>query len=111
MRQVLQSLADGRTSLTGTVHYLSNGHRAFPKERIEVFCAGRVLQLDNFRRLRGYGWPGFRASNLWRQDKGQRALVRAFVDAIRTTGEPPIPFQELIEVSRVVIGLGEAARS
>jgi predicted dehydrogenase/threonine dehydrogenase-like Zn-dependent dehydrogenase len=94
----------------GTVHYLSNGHRAFPKERIEVFCAGRVLQLDNFRRLRGYGWPGFRASNLWRQDKGQRALVRAFVDAIRTTGEPPIPFQELIEVSRVVIALGEAAR-
>ena len=94
----------------GTVHYLANGHRAFPKERIEVFCAGRVLQLDNFRRLRGYGWPGFRGWNLWRQDKGQGALVRAFVDAIRTTGEPPIPFEELIEVSRVVIALGEAAR-
>ena len=94
----------------GTVHYLANGHRAFPKERIEVFCAGRVLQLDNFRRLRGYGWPGFRTLHLWRQDKGQRALVRAFVDAIRAGGDPPIPFPELIEVSRAVIALGEAAQ-
>jgi predicted dehydrogenase/threonine dehydrogenase-like Zn-dependent dehydrogenase len=94
----------------GTVHYLANGHRAFPKERIEVFCAGRVLQLDNFRRLRGYGWPGFRTLHLWRQDKGQRALVQAFVDAIRAGGDPPIPFQELIEISRAVIALGEAVQ-
>jgi hypothetical protein len=59
------SFADGSW---GTIHYLANGHRAFPKERVEVFCAGRVLQLDNFRRLRGFGWQGFKAMNLWRQD-------------------------------------------
>jgi predicted dehydrogenase len=60
----------------GTVHYLSNGHRAFPKERLEVFAAGRVLQLDNFRRLKAYGWPGFSSMNLWQQDKGQDACAR-----------------------------------
>jgi hypothetical protein len=92
------------------VHYLVDGHRGFPKERLEVFCAGRVLQLDNFRRLRGYGWPGFRALNLWRQDKGQRALVQAFVNAVRSGGESPIPFEELMEVSRTVIALDEAAQ-
>src|SRR6266446_310855 len=58
---------------TGTVHYLSNGDRSFPKERLEVFCGGRVLQLDNFRTLRGFGWPGFKAMRLWKQDKGQTA--------------------------------------
>jgi predicted dehydrogenase/threonine dehydrogenase-like Zn-dependent dehydrogenase len=94
----------------GTIHYLANGHRGLPKERLEVFCAGRVLQLDNFRRLRGYGWPGFRTMNLWRQDKGQKALVQAFVNAVRTGGDPPIPFAELIEVSRIVITLAEAAQ-
>jgi predicted dehydrogenase len=94
----------------GTIHYVATGHRAFPKERVEVFCAGRVLQLDNFRRLRGYGWPGLSTVSLWRQDKGQRALVQAFVDAIRTGGEAPIPVEELIEVSRIVITLGKAAR-
>jgi predicted dehydrogenase len=60
---------------TGTLHYFSNGHAPFPKERIEAFCSGRVLQLDNFRRLRGYGWSGFTAMNLWQQNKGQDACV------------------------------------
>jgi predicted dehydrogenase len=43
----------------GTVHYFANGTKAFPKERLEVFAADRVLQLDNYRKLTGYGWPGF----------------------------------------------------
>ena len=32
--------ADGSV---GTVHYLANGHKGFPKERLGVFCAGLVL--------------------------------------------------------------------
>jgi predicted dehydrogenase/threonine dehydrogenase-like Zn-dependent dehydrogenase len=104
---ILLTFTDGST---GTVHYFPNGHRSFPKERVEVFCAGRILQLDNFRRLRGYGWSGFRAMNLWRQDKGHQACVAAFVAAIRTGADSPIPIDEVLEVSRVTIALGEAAR-
>lgn len=95
----------------GTIHYLANGHRAFPKERIEVFCAGRILQLDNFRRLRGYGWREFSSMNLWRQDKGQTACVNAFVNAVRHGGATPIPFEELLEVAHVTVTLGKAARA
>jgi predicted dehydrogenase len=91
----------------GTVHYLANGSKAFPKERLEVFAAGRVLQLDNFRRLTGFGWPGFKKLNLWRQDKGQRACVAAFVQALRTGGPAPIPVEEILEVSRVTIELAK----
>jgi predicted dehydrogenase/threonine dehydrogenase-like Zn-dependent dehydrogenase len=85
----------------GTIHYLANGHRSFPKERLEVFCSGKVLQLDNFRRLKGWGWKGFSGMRLWRQDKGQEACVAAFVDAIREGQASPIPLEEIIEVSRV----------
>jgi predicted dehydrogenase len=94
----------------GSVHYLANGHKSFPKERLEIFCAGRVLQLDNFRRLTAFGWPGFRKMNLWRQDKGQRACAAAFVEAARGGKPSPIPLDELLEVSRVSIEIGEAAR-
>ncbi len=85
----------------GTVHYLANGSKAFPKERIEVFAAGRVLQLDNFRRLTGFGWPGFSKMNLWRQDKGQNACAAAFIAAVRQGGPPPIPVEEIFEISRI----------
>jgi predicted dehydrogenase/threonine dehydrogenase-like Zn-dependent dehydrogenase len=94
----------------GTIHYLANGNRAFPKERLEVFAAGRVLQLDNFRKLRGFGWPGFSKMNLWRQDKGQKACAAAFVTAIENGTQSPIPFDELMEVSRVTIEVSEALR-
>jgi predicted dehydrogenase/threonine dehydrogenase-like Zn-dependent dehydrogenase len=92
----------------GTIHYFANGSKAFPKERLELFASGRVLQLDNFRALRGFGWPGFSSMKLWRQDKGQKACAQAFVDAIRVGGPSPIPLDELLEVSRVSIEI-EAA--
>jgi predicted dehydrogenase/threonine dehydrogenase-like Zn-dependent dehydrogenase len=91
----------------GTVHYYANGNRSFPKERLEIFADGRVLQLDNYRKLTSFGWPGFSRMNLWRQDKGQKACAQAFVNAIRTSGECPIPFEELMEVSRINIELAQ----
>jgi predicted dehydrogenase len=101
---IVLGFADGSF---GTVHYLANGARDFPKERIEVFCGGRVLQIDNFRSLTGYGWPGFRRMRGWTQDKGQDACAAAFLHAI-TRGEPsPIPPQQIFEVARASI---EAAR-
>ncbi|PWG02094.1 bi-domain-containing oxidoreductase [Sphingosinicella humi] len=87
----------------GTVHYLANGGVSFPKERIEVFSAGRTLQLDNFIRLRGYNWPRFRRQRLWRQDKGQDACAKAFLAAVEQGGESPISFPELDEVTQVTI--------
>ena len=91
----------------GTIHYFANGSKAFSKERLEVFVAGRVLQLDNFRKLVGYGWPGFKSMNLWRQDKGQQACAKAFVNAIAQGQPSPIDAAELFEVSRVVLDLAQ----
>lgn len=97
--------ADGSIA---SIHYLANGHRSFPKERIEVFGRGRVLQLDNFRRLQGYGWPHVRGRSLWRQDKGNDACIAAFMDAVRSGGDAPVPFDEIMEVSRASVRAAEA---
>jgi predicted dehydrogenase/threonine dehydrogenase-like Zn-dependent dehydrogenase len=96
------TFADGSI---GSVHYFANGSKAFPKERLEVFASGRVLQLDNYRKLTGFGWPGFSKMNLWRQDKGQKACATAFVQAIKGREQVPIPTEEVFEVSRVSIEL------
>jgi len=94
------TFADGSV---GVVNYFANGHRAVPKERLEVFCAGRVLVLDNFRRLTAHGWPAGASRQAWRQDKGQAACARAFIEAVASGGPPPIPPGEIFEVSRLAI--------
>src|SRR5262245_36412749 len=112
------SAGDDKASITlrfgdgsfGTILYLANGHKSFPKERLEVFCGGAILQLDNFRKLSSFGWPGFTGLNLWRQDKGQRQLASAFVKAVAESGPPPIPIAELIEVARVTIQVADTLR-
>jgi predicted dehydrogenase/threonine dehydrogenase-like Zn-dependent dehydrogenase len=93
----------------GTIMYLANGAASFPKERVEVFAAGRVLQLDNFRKLKGYGWPGFSRLNLWKQDKGQKACAAAFLRSIEE-GTCAIPAEEIFEVARVTIEVAEQLR-
>ncbi len=93
-----------------TIHYLSNGHRRFPKERLEIFVEGRIIQLDNFRKLRAYGWPSFKKMNLWRQDKGHVAEVAEFINAVQKGLSSPIPYDEIEEVSRICIDLDRQVR-
>lgn len=93
----------------GTIMYLANGSPAFPKERIEVFVSGRVLQIDNFRRFTGFGWPKFRKKNLLRQDKGQAACAAAFLHGV-TAGRAAIPAEEIFEVARATIEAAELLR-
>lgn len=94
----------------GTIHYFANGASSFPKERVEVFAAGRVLQLDNFRKLKGFGWPGFSKLNLWKQNKGQNECVAAFLAAVENGGLTPIPAQEIFEVARVTMEVARILR-
>jgi len=94
----------------GAIHYLANGSASFPKERVEVFAAGRVLQMNNFIRLKVYGWPGFKKLNLWRQDKGQKACVAAFLESIEKGIQSPIPPDEIFEVAQVSIEVAQMLR-
>jgi len=95
----------------GTINYLANGSSKFPKERIEVFVDGRVLQLDNFIKLKAFGWPGFKKMNLWSQDKGQKACAKVFLDAIKNGEKAPIPIDEIFEVARTSIDIAQILRS
>jgi len=93
----------------GTVSYLANGDKAFPKERIEVFCGGRVAVLDDFRRLE-LAHQGKRniIRSRWRQDKGHRGEWKAFSTAITTGTQPPIPYHHLFGVTAATLAALEA---
>lgn len=95
----------------GTINYLANGAASFPKERIEAFATGKVLQLDNFIKLKGYGWSNFKKMNLWKQDKGQNTCAAAFLKAIESGQATPIPAAEIFEVARITIQATEQLRN
>ncbi|RDE22990.1 dehydrogenase [Motiliproteus coralliicola] len=105
---IILGFADGSF---GTIHYLANGASSFPKERIEVFVAGRVLQLDNFRKLKGFGWPGFSRMSRWKQDKGQAPCAQSFLRSIHDGESAPIPVEEVFEVARVTLEAADLLRS
>ena len=75
------------------------------------FVDGRVLQLDNFIKLKAYGWPGFNKMNLWSQNKGQKACAKVFLDAIINADNTPIPVDEIFEVARATIDVAQILRS
>ena len=91
----------------GSIQYLPDGAKQFPKERIEVFTEGRTLVLDNYIRLRGFNWPKFKSDRMLRQDKGQRNCVESFLDAIISQKPNPIPYDELIEVAETMLEISQ----
>ena len=79
-----------------TITYITNAHRRFPKETLEISTSGRTARLDNFRRATV--WSGTRARvrrQLASPDKGQAAQIRAFLDAVRSGGPMPISLESL----------------
>lgn len=101
------AFADGSHA---TFQYLANGNKGYPKERIEVFCGGRIVRIDNFQTLQGWGFSRSLSTRLLRQDKGHDDAVGAFIDAVRSGGPMPVPFAEAAEVTRWTFRLDAALR-
>ncbi|MEK6274463.1 MAG: bi-domain-containing oxidoreductase [Actinomycetota bacterium] len=98
--------ADGSV---GSISYLAVGSPELPKERIEVFCGRRSAVIDDFRRVVLFPAPR-RAKRLRssRQDKGHAAILRASFEFFRNGGEPPIPYDRLLETTRATFLAREA---
>ncbi len=91
-----------------SIAYLSNGHRSYPKERIEVFAGGKIAVCNNFRLTTGLGFFG--KCKTWKQDKGHSQGISAFLDSIKSDSPLPIPKEEMFEVSQVAIEVAAKAR-
>jgi predicted dehydrogenase/threonine dehydrogenase-like Zn-dependent dehydrogenase len=91
----------------GVVDYLANGDKSYPKERVEVFCSGRIAVLDDFRTLEMLR-DGHRSILKKAQDKGWKDEWLAFSNAIRAGGLPPIPYEQLFGVTKATFAAIQA---
>ena len=89
----------------GQVNYFSNGHRSYPKEFLQVFSGGKIIELDNFRKLKTWGIKGVPNIRNFNQDKGHKNCLMAFLNAIKKCEKSPIPLDEIFEVQEKLLKL------
>lgn len=103
-------LLDFENGSNGVINYFSNGNKSYPKERIEVFSQERTCIIDNFRKTTFFGFKG-KQSIKTRQDKGHQEQFRLYNDFIKKGGDPIIPFDEIINVSRASFAAIESLKN
>ncbi len=96
--------ADGSLA---TLSYTSLGDAALGKERIEAHWDGVSAVMDDFRSL---AFGGDAPARRMAPAKGHRALLEAFLEHAAGRAEAPIPVEECLETSRLVLELAAAAR-
>lgn len=83
----------------GTLHYVSSGDKALAKEYCEVHTASRSAVMNNFESVSLFD-SGKRTDKKYNGEKGINDELRAMVDSIRGGLASPIPFEEIIAVTR-----------
>ena len=91
------SFADGSI---GVVDYLANGDKSFAKERVEVFCGGRIAVLDDYRKLEMVeNGNRITRKSAFKQDKGHLGEMQVLTRSL-SSGAIPIPYQQLLATTR-----------
>tara|TARA_R110002020_G_scaffold463122_1_gene683031 strand:+ start:10704 stop:12821 length:2118 start_codon:yes stop_codon:yes gene_type:complete len=92
------------------INYFSNGSKAYSKERVEVFSQERTLVMDNWRKLKAYGFKGFSKSST-KQDKGHFNQFQQLVQQQKLGGQPIIPFNSIINTTKASFAALHSLRS
>ena len=96
----------------GTISYVTDGSSRFPKETLDVVGDGRNGRLDNFQRVTVWSAKDKSGRRMVAgQDKGQRAQLDRFVQAVRTGSSMPIPLESLVATTRATLAVGTSLSS
>ena len=93
---ILLKYEDGSNAV---INYFANGSKSFPKEKVEVFLQEKVLTLDNWRVLTGYGFKKFSKMKSG-MDKGHKAEFALLNDRTQNGGEALIPFESIVNTTK-----------
>jgi predicted dehydrogenase len=100
------SLAFGNGSIA-SISYFSNGSKELEKEHLEVFGSGQTVIIHDFKNMDIYG-KIHKTESLSKQDKGHKAEMIAFIDAIENGKASPISFEEICNSTLATIRVQES---
>lgn len=101
----IMQMADGSVA---SISYCADGSKALTKEYIEIHGGGRSAIIDDWRTVTLFdGDTGTHKSKVAAQDKGQTAMLAAWIAAL-ISGKPAISARELLSVSAATIAAVES---
>jgi predicted dehydrogenase/voltage-gated potassium channel Kch len=97
---------------SGVITYATTGNVRFPKETFDAAADGSSARLDNFRKAMTWTGRGHRTTRArGGQDKGQANQLAQFVKAVQAGSAMPIPFNDLVAVTKATIAVRESLSS
>jgi len=100
-----------RDGSNASIAYLSEGDKALPKERIEIFGGGKSFVIDDFRSATAYENGREKTTRLREQDKGQRDEIRAVMSMVLEGKTPPISLEDLKTTTRATFRIRESLQT
>ncbi|MCX5673857.1 MAG: bi-domain-containing oxidoreductase [Planctomycetota bacterium] len=95
----------------GVLLYLANGDPQFEKERIEVFGQQRTAVIENWHVARLSGDGRTRKVRARGSGKGHADEMNAFVEAVASGAESPLPFGEAAACTAATLAITESLTS
>ena len=72
---------------------------------MEVFADGKIIQIENFLKLKSWGFSRNINIRRLKQDKGQNNCISSFLNSIKTNSPSPIPVNEIFEIQEWILNL------
>ena len=110
LNDTLNILIQFENGSSGVIGYYANGSKSLTKEYVEVFSAGMSATLNDFKELKIYGKGKPKKHKILNQNKGQKEMVNAFVNGLLTDGKAPIPFEDIVAVTKASFGVLESVK-
>jgi len=110
LNDTLNILIQFENGSSGVVAYYANGSKSMTKEYVEVFSAGLSATLDDFKELKIYGKGKPKKDKIFNQNKGQKEMVNAFVNDLLAHGKAPIPFEDIVAVTKASFKVLESVK-
>ncbi len=95
---------------TGVINYFSNGSKSYSKERIEIYSHERTMVMDNWRKLKTFGFK--KSINITsKQDKGHLNQFKELIGIQKSGGESIIPFDEIVNTTKASFAAIESLKT
>lgn len=93
----------------GNLVYVANGDKSLPKELIEIYCAGKVGIINDFRG--GVFHSNNKVEKLKLSGKGHKQEVTAFINSLISEDNGPISFDSIYDTTLVTFKIQDSLKT